>query len=106
MPRMDDIEEIFCKIRDRRRMKKFFEEIFTPVERKNLQLRWQLMKMLHQDIPQRQISRRLGISLCKITRGAKILKDDKSVTKKVLDKTLKKQSDIKRAGGAVPSAKK
>ncbi|KPK75984.1 MAG: hypothetical protein AMJ79_08865 [Phycisphaerae bacterium SM23_30] len=99
MPRTDDIVEIFCKINDRRSMEKFFEEIFTPLERKHLHLRWQLMRMLHQDIPQRQIARRLEISLCKITRGAKILRDKKSVTKKVLDKTHKK-----RAEGTGPSA--
>lgn len=40
--------------------------------------------MLAEGIPQRQIAEELGVSLCKITRGARILKQTDSVTKKHL----------------------
>ena len=66
-------------------MKKFFSEIFTPAEIQDVALRWRLMTMLHEGVPQREIADDLGISLCKITRGSKVLKDRGSVTKRLLE---------------------
>jgi TrpR family trp operon transcriptional repressor len=66
-------------------MKRLFNEIFTPAEIQDVALRWRLMKMLHKGVPQRQIAEKLGISLCKITRGSKILKMRHSVSKQILD---------------------
>mgnify|MGYP001603770556 CR=1 FL=1 len=48
--------------------------ILTPRERKAIALRWRLVKLLALGMTQRAISRKLGISLCKITRGARELK--------------------------------
>lgn len=76
-----EICSVLCEIRDADQMRSFLEEIHTPAECKDLSLRWDLMKMLASGVPQRQIARELGISLCKITRGAKILKQDDSVSK-------------------------
>jgi len=84
--RKDDVVEVFCAIDDYRSMKKFFREIFTPAERENLSLRWELMKKLHGNVPQRKIAEQLEISLCKITRGAKIVKDKTTVTRRLLDR--------------------
>ena len=66
-------------------MHHFLEEILTPAECKDLALRWKLMEMLQEGIPQRKIASELGISLCKITRGAKILKNSRSVSKRYLE---------------------
>jgi len=78
-----------CVINDSGEMNRFLDEILTPSERSDLDLRWQLMDMLLQGVPQRTIAETLGISLCKITRGAKVLKADGSVCKKHL--SLRKQ---------------
>ncbi len=83
---MSDLVHIFTDIKDPSTMKKFMEEILTDAERKDLNLRWELMKKLKDHIPQREISAQLGVSLCKITRGAKILKDSDSVSFKILNK--------------------
>lgn len=83
---MSDLAQIFTDINDLSMMKKFMEEILTDAERKDLNLRWELMKKLQEHIPQREISSQLGVSLCKITRGAKILKDSSSVSYKILNK--------------------
>ncbi len=85
MTTTDEIIKVFCEIDDFKKMKKFFEEIFTPAEIKDVALRWRLMKMLHNGLSQRQIASTLGISLCKITRGSKILKARGAVTKKILE---------------------
>lgn len=81
---IDDLCRVLCDIGQLDPMKSFLEEILTPAERKDLALRWQLMKMLEEGTPQREIASRLGISLCKITRGAKILKNSKSISKQYL----------------------
>jgi TrpR family transcriptional regulator, trp operon repressor len=67
-------------IKSARILDAFFNEIFTHSERKDFLLRWELMKMLMEGLPQRVIAAKLGVSLCKITRGARIIKDKESVT--------------------------
>ena len=55
-------------------IERFLLEVMTPGEVHDLGLRWELVELLVEGVSQRQIASRLGISLCKITRGAKILK--------------------------------
>ncbi|HPS56171.1 MAG TPA: Trp family transcriptional regulator [Sedimentisphaerales bacterium] len=86
MSEKKEVIGIFTNIKDVDTMEKFFGEIFTPSEIKTIVLRWQLMKMVNQKVPQRDVASKLGISLCKITRGAKILKDPDSVSSKLLNK--------------------
>lgn len=62
----------------------FFEEIFTPAELDDISLRWKLLKDLNQGMTQRKIAQKYGISLCKITRGSKVLKNKDSLVKKIL----------------------
>ena len=78
---MDDLHElidIFTKTNNYEEMQRLFEEIFTQREKYDFALRWRLMKDLHDGKTQREIANDLGISLCKITRGSKILKDPES----------------------------
>ncbi len=82
---LSGISSVLCQIDQPVQMKHFLEEILTPAEQKDLALRWQLMKMLEEGVPQRQIAAELGISLCKITRGAKILKAKNSISKRYLN---------------------
>lgn len=86
MSTANEIIRVFCDIDDFKTMKKFFEEIFTSAEVQDVALRWRLMQLLHNEIPQRQIASKLGISLCKITRGSKVLKARAGVSKKILDR--------------------
>lgn len=62
----------------------FLQELLTANERRDVVLRWQLLELLEAGISQRKIAAMLGISLCKITRGSKILRDDKSVVRRKL----------------------
>lgn len=63
---------------------KLFEELFTENELKDFNNRWLLIKDLHNGETQRDISKNLGISLCKITRGSKLLKNKNSIVNKIL----------------------
>ena len=51
-----------------------FQAILTPREREKIALRWKLVCLLVKGVTQRAIAARLGISLCKITRGSHELK--------------------------------
>ncbi|MBW2559451.1 MAG: transcriptional regulator [Deltaproteobacteria bacterium] len=84
MVSQDSLIEVFARISDFEEMKAFFEEILTPKEIQDLALRWKLLQELDKGKTQRSIASQYGISLCKITRGSKILKKDQSVTKKYL----------------------
>ena len=72
--------EALAAINKGARMSRFLKELLTPDELRNVMLRWRLMQMLNAGHTQRAIARRLKISLCKITRGSRILKNRRSVT--------------------------
>lgn len=80
--------EAIISIKDIDELKSFFDEILTQGEREDLSLRWKLLKELQSGMTQRKIAERYGISLCKITRGSKILKKENSVVLKILNKTV------------------
>lgn len=83
---IDDLIKTLCKIRQPDKMQQLLEEILTPTEYHDLAMRWELMQRLLEGSTQRKIANDLRISLCKITRGAKILKQKGAVTKKYLKK--------------------
>ncbi len=80
MSQDDELFDVLSAITDKAEMAKFLDEILTPREIKDLHLRWKLLRMIEQKIPQREIASQLGISLCKITRGSRLLKDKQTVT--------------------------
>ena len=80
----EEICSVLCEIQNADQMRRFLEEVLTPAERKDLALRWELMRRLMVGDAQRQIAEDLGVSLCKITRGARILKQTDSVSKQHL----------------------
>jgi Trp operon repressor len=80
-----ELEKVFAEIMDYQEMATLFEEIFTQKELRDLTLRWQLLKELYEGQTQRTIASRYRISLCKITRGSKVLKKKGSTVKKILD---------------------
>jgi len=81
----DELVGVFCEITDKKEMKAFIEEIMTGKECFDLVLRWKLLKAIYGGEPQRKIAQDYKISLCKITRGSKILKKEDSCVRKILD---------------------
>ncbi len=49
------------------------QDLLTPKELESLAERWQLIKLLAADVPQREIAEKLGVSISKITRGSHML---------------------------------
>ena len=78
----DKMIDLFCEIHDRNEMKKLFSEFFTPAEIDDFTLRWKLLSELASGKTQREIAKDLHISLCKITRGSRLLKLKNSIMRR------------------------
>ena len=83
---MKNIIEILYKLESRYDIEKFLSEIFTKNELETIEKRWRIMELLAQGNTQREVASSLNVSLCKVTRGAKILKNKKTITTKFLNK--------------------
>ena len=84
-----ELLNVIASLKDTDEMDRFFKDIFTPAELEDISLRWKLLKDLHKGMTQRRIAQKYGISLCKITRGSRILKADDSAVLAVLNQLQK-----------------
>lgn len=78
---MERFCQVLCSLSSSDEVQVFLQELLTVNERRDIALRWHLLELLDAGVPQRKIAEMLGISLCKITRGSKILRDEKSVVR-------------------------
>jgi TrpR family trp operon transcriptional repressor len=76
----EELIQIISRISDEREIERLLSELLTPQELENLTMRWQILKELYLGESQRAIASRHKMSLCKITRGSKILKKKNSIT--------------------------
>lgn len=72
---------------------RLIRQILTEKEFTDISKRWEIAKMLHRGITQRHISTSLGVSLCKITRGSRELKQPYSLLKKAVELQVKLQKE-------------
>ena len=75
-------------------IKDFLRCILTPAESADIATRWALVKALEKKIPQREIAKTLGISLCKITRGSREMKNPNQAFQKMLTAAKKRSKSI------------
>lgn len=80
-----DLLAAIFSVKDVKSLNSFFNDLFTPAELDDISLRWKLLQDLHKGMPQRKIALKYGISLCKITRGSKVLKKKDSFVKELFD---------------------
>ena len=84
---MDSIKEIsnlISKIGSENEVYEFISELLTESEISTLSKRWRILKMLSEGKTQRDIAKELNVSLCKVTRGSRILKDEKAIVYKLI----------------------
>lgn len=82
--RLGEISRVLGGIEDPRLIRGFLKSILTEKEIRDISSRWELVKLLESGMSQRTIARRLGLSLCKITRGSRELKKRNSPLKRVI----------------------
>lgn len=85
MRKIKEIARILAETHDEKAIEKFLKSILTEKEINDISSRWELVKMLDLGISQRKIAEKLGLSLCKITRGSRELKKKDSSFKKMID---------------------
>ena len=71
---LHELCETIAAIKNRTEVQLLLKDLLSPKELESVVERLQIVKMLHQRIPQREISAQLGVSIAKITRGSKALK--------------------------------
>ncbi len=83
---MKEISALINSLNNEKEIQKFLQEILTETEISTLSKRWRILKLLSQNKTQREIANMLNVSLCKVTRGSKILKNKNAITTKFLIK--------------------
>lgn len=84
MENIQNISKLVKNLHTEAEVESFFKELLTKSEIETLSKRWRILEMLKQGYTQREIAKDLQVSLCKVTRGAKILKDKDSILAKFL----------------------
>ena len=84
MNNIQEISKTIKKLSSDKEIYNFLLEILTVSEVETLSKRWRILKMLNEGLTQRKIAQELKVSLCKVTRGSKILKNKQSVIAKNL----------------------
>jgi TrpR family trp operon transcriptional repressor len=79
-----ELAETLAMTDDQSLIEDFFRCLLTPSETADIAARWALVKALDKKIPQREIAKNLGLSLCKITRGSRELKKPNSAFRRIL----------------------
>ncbi len=81
-----EISRVLAETEDSQLIQGFLESLLTPSELDETASRWELVRRINRGISQRTIARDLGLSLCKITRGSKVLKEENSAFKRMIEK--------------------
>lgn len=84
MKTLKEISKLVKNIDTEAEITAFLRELLTESEIQTLTKRWRILEMLKEGCTQREIAKELQVSLCKVTRGAKIMKDKKSILAKYL----------------------
>ena len=84
MKNIKELSKFIHKVKTEDEVFQLISELLTDSELSVLSKRWRILNMLNSGFTQREISKELGVSLCKVTRGSKILKDETSVIKQYL----------------------
>ena len=81
---IENISNFISLLDGKKEISKFITELFTDKEINDFSLRIELMKQLKAGNTQREIASNFHISLCKVTRGNRYIKDKNSIMNRLL----------------------
>jgi len=88
MENIKELAKLIKNINSEQDIYNFLLEILTESELSTLSKRWQILDMLSNGITQRDIAKELNVSLCKVTRGSKILKNKNAIVTKLIKEKI------------------
>lgn len=68
-----NLYSLFCAIETPQEAKLLLEDLLTPHELESLAERWQEVQLLAKGMTQRDVAKKMGISISKVTRGSRML---------------------------------
>lgn len=72
--RLQELFRLFSVIRNPREAELLLTDLLTPKELGSIAKRWELLKELARGTQQRSVSKKLKLSISKITRGSRVLR--------------------------------
>ena len=87
---LKELSDAMSRADDPELIRDFFACLLTPNELAEVSTRWALTRLIDEGMSQRKIAEKLGLSLCKITRGSKELKKENSAFQQLIDIYKKK----------------
>lgn len=72
-PSRKDLYALLSAIDSPKEAELLLEDLLTPNELSSLEERWQEIQLLAKGMPQREVAKKLGISISKVTRGSRML---------------------------------
>ena len=79
---INEVSKFIKEQNSKEEVESLLKELLSDSEIQTLSKRWCILSMLAAGRTQRDIVKELNVSLCKVTRGSKILKKKKSVIAK------------------------
>ena len=94
-PRVKELFEVIVNLEDPEECARFFRDLCTLTELKAMAERWQVVQLVSEDIPYREISERTGASTATITRIARWLKYGEGGYRFMLER-VRKKNEVRR----------
>ena len=92
---MKELFEVIVHLEDPEECARFFRDLCTLTELKAMAERWQVVQLVSEDIPYREISERTGASTATITRIARWLKYGEGGYRFMLER-VRKKNEVRR----------
>jgi Trp operon repressor len=70
---LEELSVLVAGLRTKADAKRLLQDLLTPQELEEVAKRWQVTKLLWQHVPQREVARRLKVSISKVTRCSQTL---------------------------------
>lgn len=70
---LKDLYELLCAVETPEEARDLLADILTPGELHSVAERWQEIQMLAAGMTQRDVAKKMGISISKVTRGSRML---------------------------------
>lgn len=86
MKEIKQISSFISQLQNEVEIECLLKELLTDSEINVLSKRWHILEMLNNKKTQREIANELKVSLCKVTRGAKLLKNKDTIIHKYFNK--------------------